>query len=168
MTAITIFTLPLLLTNTYAQHQPQLQPEKYWSTYEDQILGIKIQYPKGWEVEEEPNSVGFNLYYNESKPLVFTGVDIMQSLPEDIDTSEKLMKSVMNLVRGDMLKKINTIDNSVTMDNKPAYKADFITNLEDGTEDAHSIFYFLVDQDVAYTVSFVTSPEYYPEHYHIA
>ena len=51
----------------------------------------------------------------------------------------------MNLVRGDMLKKINTIDNSVTMDNKPAYKADFITNLEDGTEDAHSIFYFLVD-----------------------
>ena len=164
ITVIYLMFSVMILTEVYAQNQPKHQPEKYWSTYEDQILGIKVQYPKGWEVEEIPNAVNIDLR-NESKPVVFSTVAVNQVYP-NTDTSEKLMKIAMNMFRGDILK-INSIDDTVTLDNKPAYKADYTRKYEDGTEAGRTIIYFLVNQDATYIISFIVMADKYEEYYPI-
>ncbi len=103
--------------------------------------------------------------HNESKPVVFSTVAVNQVFP-NTDTSEKLMKIAMNFFRGDILK-INSTDDTITMDNKPAYKADYTIKRDDGTEATRTIAYFLVNQDATYIISFIVMADKYQEYYPI-
>jgi hypothetical protein len=76
---------------SYAQTN---QTNQEWLTYEDPILGISIQYPKGWEPIEEPNTLLFNVYENETSPVLLTTVEVAPTL--GLNTSEDVMKSYLN------------------------------------------------------------------------
>lgn len=153
--------LAVIPTNVYAQNQPNPQPEKYWSTYEDPILSIKVQYPKGWEVEETPNDVNIDLH-EDSHPIIFFTIGVTPTHPET-DTSEKLMKLAMNTFRGS-IEKTNEINDAVFVDNKPAYKVDYDRKHEDGIKPSRTIAYFLVTQDLTYTLSFIVMSDKYEEY----
>jgi hypothetical protein len=80
---VALVLLPTLVAPAFAQEQEQ------WATYEDELLGISIQYPNGWKVEKAPNMVSLGHYDNESMPLALVTIDLRQTLPS-LDTNEEL------------------------------------------------------------------------------
>ena len=143
--AVVVLVMPALAQN-------QNQTQQNWSTYEDPILGISIEYPSSWKIEEEPNTVSFKLYENESKPLIFSSVVAMRSLP-GIDTNEEFMKSDVNTLRNS-ISKIYEIDNAATIGGKPASKIVFDVKLGIGKYKDHIIGYYMVYREMLYYIAF--------------
>ena len=46
--------LVMLIVPAYAGNQTRTQRTE-WVTYDDPILGISVQYPEGWIIEESPS-----------------------------------------------------------------------------------------------------------------
>jgi hypothetical protein len=153
LAVIAVFVSP-----TYAQNQTHMQTQE-WSTYDDRILGVSIQHPSGWEVEEEPNVVWL---YNGSDGEVLVSAD-----PSTFENSEEFMKDTINDLRGET-DKINQIDNDVQMAGKPASKVDFTYKPDptDSSEYLHQIMYFMVDEEsnTMYMIGFGISEENYTKY----
>jgi hypothetical protein len=143
LSVFVVFVAPAYAQNQ--TNQTQMQPQTYtWSTYEDPILGISIQYLNGSDINEEPDTVSFKYglgAYYEFNTAVLTG----QSYYKD---SQEMMRDNMNAMRGDVAK-INTIENT-TLAGKPAYKVDFTSKPDPDTTDPQllrAINYYMVDTE---------------------
>ncbi|MGB7558194.1 MAG: hypothetical protein WBM37_06690, partial [Nitrososphaeraceae archaeon] len=94
---LVIFTL---VTPVYVQGQNQTQIEE-WTTYEDPILGISIQHPSEWEPIEEPNTLAFEVYENETSPLLFTDIVLVTPSVLGVNSSAEFMNTILNALRGE-------------------------------------------------------------------
>jgi hypothetical protein len=164
LSVLFFFVAPAYAQNQ-TQNQTQTQP-KTWLTYDDPILGISIQHPEGWEVTEEPNTITFRHYneYNGSKNVVAIAAVMTESRPEDIETSEDFMKSLMNEFRGDMTSEIHGINGTMVIDGKSTYKVDYSSRDEDA--DILKNGYFMVDKvnNMMYYLSFNVKEDKYAEY----
>ena len=88
---ISILSVVVPYPSSYAQID---QTQQEWLTYEDPILGISIQYPSGWEVTEEPNTVTFR-HYNETGDVVIIAA-VVSEPPLENETGEEVIKSLVN------------------------------------------------------------------------
>jgi hypothetical protein len=153
---VSLSVLIIFVSPAYAQNQTQTQ----WLTYEDPILGISIKYPSDWEVTQEPNTVIFR-HYNETGKSVAIAAVILEPRLEN-ETSEELMKTLMNEFRGDRVLEIHSINSTAIIGGKPAYWVDY--NLRD--TDIYQNDYFMVDtvNDMMYFLSFNVKEEVYAEY----
>jgi hypothetical protein len=157
--AVILSVLVIFVAPAFAQNQTQPQTPT-WSTYDDPILGISIQYLNGSDIEEEPDLVSFKYglgAYYEFNTAIVTG----QSYYND---SQEMMRSNMNSMRGDVAK-INSIENS-TLAGKPAYKVDFTSKPDPGTTDPQllrAINYYMADTEnmMGYNIIFRVGEEDY-------
>lgn len=125
----------------YVDSQNQTQTLE-WLTYDDPILGISVQYPKGWEIEELPSVVKFKY---GAGPDYYDVVTSITASPSYYNSSEDYMKSVMNSARGEV-EKIHSIS-PVSIAGLPAYKVESSFK-DDPTEQyqlRHTTDYFIVD-----------------------
>lgn len=158
---VILSVLVIFVAPAYAQNQTQNQTQTpTWSTYDDPILGISIQYLNGSDIEEEPDVVSFKYglgEYYEFNTAIVTG----QSYYND---SQEMMRSNMNLMRGDVAK-INSIENT-TLAGKPAYKVDFTSKPDPditGPQLLRAINYYMVDTEnmMGYNIIFRVGEEDY-------
>jgi hypothetical protein len=155
-----ILLLPSPVAFVYGQSE--------FKTYSDPILGISINYPTWYEVQERENNVKFYPFGFMQDPGTFMGLIVIDPLPENIDSSEKLMKSTMTEFRSS-IDKIHETNGNITLAGKPAYKLD--SSLEgidyvNGSrlEGSHRTDYFLVNNGIGYYLFMNTDPNSYPEH----
>ena len=151
-----------LVTPVYVQSQNQTQIEE-WTTYEDPILGISIQHPSEWEPIEEPNALAFEVYENETSPLLFTDIVLVTPSVLGVNSSAEFMNTVLNAIRGET-SDIYEIDNEARIKGiiEPISKAVITTKNEDGKVIGRSVTYTIVsDDDKAYKIAFITKPTGY-------
>lgn len=131
----------------YNKTQTDIQPFIYrpnqteWSTYDDQILGISIQYPKGWEVQEEPDTVSFRYGWNEEIRNYNVSVAVLVKPVSPFESAKGLMEDTMNKLRGQM--EIHSIEDNITLAGKPAYRVDVSGDLAL----SRGIYYFMADEE---------------------
>jgi hypothetical protein len=144
--AVILSVLVIFVAPAFAQNQTQPQTPT-WSTYDDPILGISIQYLNGSDIEEEPDLVSFKYglgAYYEFNTAIVTG----QSYYND---SQEMMRSNMNSMRGDVAK---------------TYKVDFTSKPDPGTTDPQllrAINYYMADTEnmMGYNIIFRVGEEDY-------
>lgn len=139
-----------------------------FKTYSDPILGISIDYPAWYEVQERDNNVKFYPFGFKQDPEAFMGLMVIDPLPENMNTSEKFMKSTMTEFRGS-IDKIHETNGNITLAGKPAYKLDSSLEGIDYTngsrlEGSHRTDYFIVNNGIGYYLFMNTDPNSYPEH----
>jgi hypothetical protein len=145
-----------------------LLQQQNWTSYEDPILAISIDYPAWYDVQERENNVKFYPFGFGQDTGTFMGLTVIDPLPENIDTNEKFMKSTMKEFRGS-IDKIHEMNSNTTLAGKPAYKLD--SSLEgidyvNGSrlEESHRTDYFIVNNGIGYYLFMNTDPNSYPEH----
>jgi PsbP len=116
-------------------------------------------------VTEEPNAVTFR-HYNETGNLVVIADVMLQPRPENIETSEEFMKSLMNRLRGVGVSEIHSINGTSIIGGKPAYMVDYSEKDENTDTTIHHNNYFMVDtvNDMMYSLSFYVNEEVYAEY----
>jgi hypothetical protein len=157
--AVILSILVIFIAPAYAQNQTQSQE---WVTYDDPILEISIQHPKGWEVEESPDTLTLRITNESGDPMassiIWTGI-----LPGFMETNEDVMRSKMNEIRGEV-EKIHSINGTVVIDGKNMSKVDYSRKVDS------TIFrlneYFIADKpnDTIYAVGFMTNEDMYAEY----
>jgi hypothetical protein len=157
--AVYLLVISTLVTPVCAQNQTQTQE---WSTHDDPILGISIQYPKGWEAEESPDALTLRITNGSGVPIA-SSIIWKGMLPGYMETSEEVMKSKMNEVRGEV-EKINNINGSVVMDGKTASKVDYSRRSDSNIFRLNE--YFIADKpnDTIYAVGFMTKEDNFAEY----
>ena len=151
-----------LVTPVNVQGQNQTQIEE-WTTYEDPILGISIQHPSEWEPIEDPNALAFEVYENETSPLLFTDIVLVTPSVLGVNSSAEFMNTILNALRGET-SDIYEIDNEARIKGiiEPISKAVFTTKNEDGKVIGRSVTFTIVsDDDKAYKIAFITKPTGY-------
>jgi hypothetical protein len=145
-----------------------LLQQQNWTSYEDPILAISIDYPAWYDVQERENNVKFYPFGFGQDTGTFMGLTVIDPLPENIDTNEKFMKSTMKEFRGS-IDKIHEMNSNTTLAGKPAYKLD--SSLEgidyvNGSrlEESHRTDYFIVNNGIGYYLFMNTNSNSYPEH----
>jgi hypothetical protein len=121
-----------------------------------------------YEVHERENNVKFYPFGFNQDTQTSMCVIVIDPLPENIDTSEKFMKSEMKELRGS-INKIHEMNGNTTIADIPAYKLD--SSLEgidyvNGSrlEGSHRTDYFIVNNGKGYYLNMNTDPNSYPEH----
>lgn len=119
-------------------------------------------------MQERENNVNFYPFGFGQDTGTFMGLTVIDLLPENIDTSEKFMKSTMKEFRGS-IDKIHEMNGNIILAGKPAYKLD--SSLEgidyvNGSrlEGSHRTDYFIVNNGIGYYLFLNTGPNSYPEH----
>jgi hypothetical protein len=102
LAVLLLVTMTLPMTIVLGQ-QEQDREEQQWLTYEDLILGISIQYPANWKVTEEESEVIFDAPTMEGSRFATFVEVIVEPVPPEVNTSEKLMRQEMNEQRGSRL-----------------------------------------------------------------
>jgi hypothetical protein len=143
----------------YAQYQTQTQG---WSTYDDPILGISIQYPKGWEPTEAPNMLSFEACENETGLVVDATVGITPGPTMGLNTSEDVMKDNLNALRSS-ISEIYELNNKAKIGGitEPVSKSVHTFTNDEGEVIGRTIAYYVVSDDKAYSISFITRPTGY-------
>jgi hypothetical protein len=95
------------------------------------VLGISIEYPEGWEVEEMPSGLVFRN---------FTQFCLIWGEPSTVGASKEAMQSFMNSKRGEI--EVNGFNGSLVIDGISSYKIDFSDKKEPINRTA---MYFIVD-----------------------
>jgi hypothetical protein len=143
------------LTQSEEQEQREraiLLQQQNWSSYEDPILGISIDYPAWYEVEERENHVKFYSFGSNQDADTFMGLIVLEPLPENIDTNENFMQYRMKESRGS-IDKIHEMNGNITLAGKPAYKLDSSREGIDYVngsrlEGSHRTDYFIVNNGI--------------------
>ena len=167
------YSIPYYSPLTQSEEQEQreraiLLQQQNWSSYEDPILGISIDYPAWYEVQERENNVKFYPFGFGQDTGTFMGLTVIDPLPENVDTNEKFMKSTMKEFRGS-IDQIHEMNGNTTLAGKSAYKSD--SSLEgidyvNGSrlEGSHRTDYFIVNNGIGYYLFMNIDPNSYPEH----
>lgn len=142
--AVFLSVLVMLVVPAYSQNQTQtLQTE--WVTYDDPILGISVQYPEGWIIEESPSLLTIKSN-KETNVTCIIGAE-----PSMAETSKEAMQSFMNTIRG--YSEINSVNSSLVIDGMPAYKVDY--NAGPGPDAMmRSVSFFIADKTNSIVYSF--------------
>lgn len=145
--AVFLSVLVSFLAPAYAQNQTQTENQTQtltWSTYDDPILGISIQYLNGSDINEEPDFVSFK--YAQGAYYEFNVAAKTSQNP--YEGSQDMMRFNMNALRGDVAE-INSIENT-TLAGKPAYKVDYSYKHDDTIIDPQllrAIAYYMTDKE---------------------
>jgi hypothetical protein len=132
-----------------------------WPTYEDPILGVK--HPSSWEPIESPNTLEFQLYENETSPVLFTDIVLVTPSVLGVNSSAELMNTIVNAMRGET-SDICEIDHEAKIKGitEPVTKAVFTTKNEDGKVIGRSATCTIVsDENKGYKIGFITKPTGY-------
>jgi hypothetical protein len=145
-----------------AQEEGNLSEGEEWLEYEDQILGIKIDYPSFFEVNEEQNEVTFrDPVVDSSRPRF---VDVFTLIPQpEVDSSEKLMRKDMNELRNDMIENVTISEASPGFagSSSSASRVEFLEEDPTMEDTGHYVIYFLVDGGIGYEITFYTQDKDY-------
>jgi len=133
--AVILSALVVFVAPAYAQNQTQTRTPIEWTTYEDPILGISIEYPKGWVTSEEPNVLNFE--GGQTIPLD-NGTEVLLTCfiwvgPSQDESSKASIQDYLNSRRGEI--EVISTNGSLVIDGIPAYKAYYNNSNSDPTVD---------------------------------
>jgi hypothetical protein len=128
--------------------------EDGYSMCDDPILQIKVQCPVGWELDEEEDSISFNVAED-----FYTYIIIEKQHIFPIDNTADYMRDILNLERNSG--NLEIIDLSETSINgMQAHRAEY------NTTSFKTIQYFIVDEEeyLGYIIELTSDPEDFNEY----
>jgi hypothetical protein len=137
------------------------------TTYEDPIMGLQLEYPSSWKIEQKHDLIKFYLL-NDTNDLmyyeIFATIHFFQpSLGEEMNTLDKFIRQTMSEIRSPSTQNISVSkDSTIGVNDLPAYKVES-ENVIENIAHLKSIRYFTIDNstgsDTGYMISLNTENE---------